>query len=115
MTKKPWRIPYPIVEVIWSDAASNSESWVDLDDIATPEQVNTTGFLVKETDVYVTVAASVSTEEDHIKTVGNTMTIPKGMIVSRREVKLSNARSKPRHKVRPEPITEEVHREPGEG
>lgn len=113
MTTPKWKIPYPIVEVIWDDAASNSQSWVDLDDIVEPEQVNTTGFLVKETDEYVTVAASVSNEEDHIKTVGNTMTIPKGMIVSRREVKIINARSKPRHKVRPEPVAEAVHREPG--
>lgn len=92
--KKPFRIPYPIVEIIWNDAASNSESWVDLDDVAEPETVNTTGFLVKETDTFVTVAASVSTMEDFIKTVGNTMTIPKGMIVSRREVRLTNARRK---------------------
>lgn len=115
MTKKPWRIPYPLVEVIWNDAASNSETWVDIDDVVTPEQVVTTGFLVKECSDYITVAASVSNEEDHIKNVGNTMTIPKGMIVSRREVKIINARSKPRHKVRPEPIAEEVHRKSSEG
>lgn len=110
-----WRIPYPIVEVIWEDAASNSESWVDLDDIAEPEKVNTTGFLVKETDVYVTVATSVSMEEDKIKTVGNTMTIPKGMIVSRREVRVTNARSKSRNKLRTKPCPKEIHREQSKG
>jgi hypothetical protein len=87
-----WKIPYPLVEIIWSDATSNSDSWVHLDDIATPEQINTTGFLVKEADDYVTVAASVSTQEETIGTVGNTMTIPKGMIVSRREVRIAKAR-----------------------
>lgn len=111
MSKAKWKIPYPLVEVIWDDAASNSASWVDVDDVAKPEQVNTTGFLVKETDTYITVAGSVSNDEENIKNVGSTMTIPKGMIVSRREVKISNARSKPRHKVRTEPTTEAVHRE----
>lgn len=110
-----WKIPYPLVEVIWDDASSNSESWTHLDDIVTPERVNTTGFLVKETDVFITVAASVSAVEDYIETVGNTMTIPKGMIVTRREVRIVNARSKPRHKLHTQPGAEEVHREPSKG
>lgn len=110
-----WKIPYPLVEVIWNDAASNSESWVHLDDIIKPEQVNTTGFLVKETNEYLTVAASVSNQEEFIETVGNTMTIPKGMIVSRREVKVTNASRKPRHKVHTKPSAEEVHREQSKG
>lgn len=110
-----WKIPYPLVEVIWEDASSNSESWVHLDDIAQPEVVNTTGFLVKETESFLTVAASVSQEEKFIETVGNTMTIPKGMIKSRREVRLVNARSKSRHKLHTEPASKEVHREQGKG
>lgn len=104
-----WKIPYPLVEVIWDDASSNSESWTHLDDIVTPERVNTTGFLVKETDEFITVAASVSAVEDYIDTVGNTMTIPKGMIVTIRKVRLVNASSKPRHKLHPKPSAEEVH------
>lgn len=104
-----WKIPYPLTEVIWDDAASNSESWVHLDDVIQPERVNTTGFLVKETEDYITIAASVSAIEDYIETVGNTMTIPKGMIVSRREVRIVNARSKSRHKLHTKPGTEEVH------
>lgn len=115
MTKrKAFKIPYPLVEIIWDDAASNSESWVNLSDIQEPERVNTTGFLVKETDEYLTVANSVSAEEDFIDTVGNTMTIPKGMIISRREVRIANVR-KPKHKVHPKPAATEVHREQGEG
>lgn len=86
--------PYPLIEVIWNDASSNSESWVHLNDIAVPEKVNTTGFLVKETDDYITVANSVPVDEADNETVGNTMTIPKGMIVSRRHVRIVNARSK---------------------
>lgn len=94
MKDRKFKIPYPLIEVIWNDASSNSESWVHLNDIATPEQVNTTGFLVKETDEYITVAASIANHPEEIETVGNTMTIPKGMIVSRREVRIVNARRK---------------------
>lgn len=86
--------PYPFVEIIWDDAASNSETWVTTDDITGPEQVITRGWLVKEEEKFIAVAASVANEAIENETVGNTMTIPKGMIVSRRELKLSTARPK---------------------
>ncbi len=87
-----WKIPYPLVEIVWDDATSNSDSWVHLDDISAPERVNTTGFLVKETEAAVTIAGSVAAYEDSIGTVGNTMTIPKGMIHSRRLLKFVRPR-----------------------
>lgn len=96
---KPYAPPYPFVEIIWDDAASNSETWVTAEQITGPEQVITRGWLVKETDTFVALAGSVANEdldEDH---VGNTMTIPKGMIVSRRELRLSTARPKKPPKV----------------
>lgn len=89
-----YKPPYSFVEVIWDDAASNTEAWVGVNDIAAPEQVITRGWLVKETDTYVSVAASVSNEELHEETVGNTMTIPKGMIASRRELTVSTKKTK---------------------
>jgi hypothetical protein len=107
--------PYPFVEVIWDDAASNSEAWVHKDDIAAPEQVITRGWLIKEDERSIAVASSVSNIEEFEDTVGNTMTIPKGMIVSRRNIKVANARSKSRHNVHPKSGTEEVHREPRKG
>lgn len=96
---KPYAPPYPFVEVIWDDAASNSDTWVNTADIATPEQVITRGWLVKETSTYVSIASSVSNEADHEDNVGNTMTIPKGMVVSRRDLKLTTARPKKPPKV----------------
>jgi len=69
-------------------------SWTSIKDIAAPEQVITRGWLVKETDKAVSVAASVSNEDLHEEVVGNTMTIPVGMIVSRRELTLSTKRGK---------------------
>ncbi len=89
-----WKIPYPLVEIIWDDATSNSDTWVHVDNISTPERVNTTGFLVKETEIAVTVAGSVAAEEHGVQTVGNTMTIPRGMIVSRREIRVTKSRKK---------------------
>lgn len=91
---KTYKPPYPFVEIIWDDASSNSESWTSIKDIAAPEQVMTRGWLVKETDSYVSVASSVPNEDLHEEIVGNTMTIPVGMIVSRRELSLSTRKVK---------------------
>lgn len=98
-TKKPYAPPYPFIEIVWDDASSNSETWVTADAIAAPEQVITRGWLVKETETFVSIAGSVANESLEEDYVGNTMTIPKGMIVARRELKLSTARPrKPRVK-----------------
>jgi hypothetical protein len=91
-SSKPYAPPYLFVEIVWDDAASNAETWVTTDAITGPEQVITRGWLVKETDKYVAIAGSVANEAIENETVGNTMTIPLGMIVSRRELKLSSAR-----------------------
>jgi hypothetical protein len=86
--------PWPFIEVIWDDAASNSKTWVTVGEVTGPEQVITRGWLVKETDSYIAIAGSVPNEDLDELTVGNTMTIPKGMIVSRRDLKLLTARPK---------------------
>jgi hypothetical protein len=92
--EKSYRPPYKYAEIVWDDASSNSASWVAISDIAAPEQVITRGWLVKETDAFVSLAASVSNEDLAEEIVGNTMTIPKGMIVSRRYLKLTTIREK---------------------
>lgn len=112
---KSYRPPYKFIEVIWDDAASNSDAWVHKDDIALPEQVITRGWLIKEDERSVAIASSVSNVEEFEDTVGNTMTIPRGMIISRRELKVSNASVKLRHKVHTKSSPEEVHREPSQG
>lgn len=89
-----WKNPYPLIEVVWVDSTSHPDTWVAIEDIPDPARVNTTGFLVKETAVYIVVASSVSDEEDAIQTVGNTMTIPIGMIVSRTAIKIARARKR---------------------
>jgi hypothetical protein len=93
-------VPYKFVEIIWDDASSNSESWANIKDIAEPEQVISRGWLVKETgepgsiEGYVCVAASLSNEELAEEVVGNTMTVPRGMIVSMRELSVRTTKPK---------------------
>lgn len=111
---RPYAPPYKLVEIIWDDAASNASTWVHKDNMEHPEQVVTVGWLIKEDDKAVYTASSIANDKEHEDDVGNTMVIPKGMIVSRREVKLTNARSKPRHILHPQSNTKEVHREPSE-
>lgn len=89
--KAPYKPPYKFVEVVWEDAASNSETWVTAKEITAPEEVITRGWLVRDEPKYVAVASSVSNEdleEDH---VGNTLTIPRGMIMTMRELRLTTA------------------------
>lgn len=90
--RKPYVPPYPLVAVVWNDAASNSETWVTLAEIAGPEQVITVGWLVKEAADSITIAGSVANEAIHNETVGNTMTIPIGMIVSRHVLRPAHGR-----------------------
>jgi hypothetical protein len=89
---KPYVPPFPFIEIIWDDAASNSATWVDIADVCKPEQVVTRGWLVVETDDYVSIVSSVSNDEANERNVGNVMTVPKGMIVKRRELSVMTRR-----------------------
>lgn len=107
------KLPFDtFMEVVWDDAVSN-DGWVDVEEDAKPERIVSRGWLIKETDSYLLLAGAVY--ERHGKTIGSTQTIPTGMIVSRRKLKVSNASSNIRHKVHPKPSAEEVHREPSKG
>jgi hypothetical protein len=85
--KGPYLPPYPLVEIIWNDAASNPTTWVPLEDIEGHEQVRSVGFLVKEGGDFIALAGSVSNEDIEDETVGNTLSIPRGMIVSTRTIR----------------------------
>lgn len=96
---KPYKVPHRLVEVCWDDAASNSETWVDLKTLeGAPELVVTVGFLVKETAKAYVVAGSVANEDIEDETVGNTMIIPKGMVTSFRYVRLETVKPKAKRK-----------------
>lgn len=102
----------PFMEIEWLDASSE-DGWIDKDTDLSPPVMLTRGWLYRETDTYVVLINSMSKDEEG--QVGGSNTIPKGMIVATRKLKVSNASSKPRHKVHPKPGAEELHREPSKG
>lgn len=107
------KLPFEtFIEVVWDDAVSN-DGWVSVDTDATPERVVSRGWLIRREDTYIVLAGAIY--ESHGNTIGSTQTIPIGMIVSERELKVTNARSKLRHKLHTEPGAEEIHREPRKG
>jgi hypothetical protein len=101
-------------EVVWDDAASN-DGWVDVDADTTPERIVTRGWLIRKTETYLTLAASQHLSDENKNRVGSTQTIPCGMIVSKRKLKVTNASSKSRNNLRTKPGAEELHREPSKG
>lgn len=109
-----YKPPYKSVEVIWNDAASNSATWVHVSEVQRPEQVNTRGWLVHDEPDFITIASSVSNEDLEEDIVGNTMTIPRGMIVSIKELRVVNVRNRSQDRLHAKPGPKEVHREPGE-
>ena len=89
MLKLKWRY----VEVVWDDATSHNESWVHKDEEVTPETVVTRGWLVADKETYVSIASSVSIDPDD-EVVGNVATIPRGMIKTMRELRVSTVKAK---------------------
>ena len=82
---------YSFVEVIWDDAVANCEAWVHPSELGSPETVITRGWLVREDERALYVAGSIALEATEHDTVGGTMTIPKGMVRERREIRLRAA------------------------
>ncbi|WP_315728721.1 MULTISPECIES: hypothetical protein [unclassified Bradyrhizobium] len=90
---KPYVPPHPFVEVIWDDASSKTE-WVPPADAGGLERVLTRGFLVKEDNRMIAIAGSVAGEQVEVETVGDVISIPKGMIVARRELVVAAKRAR---------------------
>lgn len=80
--------PYPLVEVVWDDAATES-GWQDPALALQDQHVTTVGFLVKETPKYFLIASTFA--DAHVNA---TIQIPVGMIVSRRDVTLKSKPAK---------------------
>jgi len=80
---------FPFVEVVWDDATVTGGAWVGLDDISDPERVISRGWLVKENEAALYLAASVANEDMEEHTVGNVMTIPVGMVITRRVLRIT--------------------------
>lgn len=76
------------MEVEWLDASSE-DGWVDHTTDLSPPVMVTRGWLYKDEPSYLVLVNSLSRDDKEI--VGGTNTIPKGMIVSFRKLKVSNA------------------------
>lgn len=88
---------YRYVEVMWDDAVSNSQTWAHLDDIAKPERIITRGWLVVDEPSYVSIASSVcGTDGVYEGVVGNTLTVPRGMIVDMFDISATRKRARKR-------------------
>lgn len=71
---------YPIVEVIWEDAAAFAIEWAEKIEIKS-RKVTTVGYLVSESDDALSLVQMINTEQ-----VGHGMVIPKSCILSWRDI-----------------------------
>lgn len=80
------RHPWPYVEVRWIDATSES-SWKSSDELPNTTPVLSRGWLVRQTKVCITLAASIASLDEKPEQVtdkldcGEIITIPKGCII----------------------------------
>lgn len=80
------------MEVTWLDASSE-DGWISQETDLSPPRMVTRGWLYKETDTYIVLVNSQNTNSDQ-EIVGGSNSIPKGMIVSSRKLRVSSVRSK---------------------
>lgn len=74
-TKRP-KQQYPLVEVIWDDAAGLRHGWMDEKEELKPQLVLSVGFLIQETDDHIVIAMDTDQEGAH----NGRSQIPRGMI-----------------------------------
>lgn len=76
--------PYPLVEVVWDDAA-NDNGWEIASEVEMGEElVMTVGFLIKKTRKHILLAASLSKAGEGEYHTNTRQQIPCGMIKSMR-------------------------------
>lgn len=73
-----------IVKIKWLDSASDDGKWYDKEEYNSikPVVCKSVGFVLKETDKYITIAHSVSPDQ-----IAFTMAIPKFAIIKIKELK----------------------------
>ena len=78
--------PEDLILITWVDAATDGHGWRPIEKIRSlvPPTVLSVGWIVKETDDYVTI---ISSYMDNDNVDGDTL-IPKGMITSRQRLAL---------------------------
>ena len=79
---RPMKPPFPKVRVTWYDAFTVDE-WTSLTDYKiTPTKCVTEGLLIREDELYIAVAPTISRGEDGSWDACHFINIPRGMILA---------------------------------
>lgn len=82
MTGRRKKYPFPLVEVQWKDAQT-THGWESEDEhVFEVPVVTTIGFLIKENEDGLVIASTVGSDKTH----NSRITIPKGMVVTRKDL-----------------------------
>jgi hypothetical protein len=71
------KAPFPVVEVVWEDAASDAQGW-EVEVEVKIDIVMTIGFLIAESPAGLVIASTACDERSH----NSRMTIPRTMVKS---------------------------------
>ena len=79
-----------IKAIIWTDSCTSNQSWslaedIKEDDGIMPITILTVGFIVKATELYISVAQSYGEDTEQFC---NVMTIPRGCIINIKDIEL---------------------------
>ncbi len=80
-----WDSPYPAVWVLWRDAVTEN-GWGDPTKIGPPQECQTLGWLVSETEQDLVVALSLGFGSKGKVEVNGTVTIPRGWTEKMRKI-----------------------------
>ena len=76
---------FPLVKVRWEDIQSHDGPWVDMEEIPeyTPVTVETVGWIITDHEKYITLVSTLSDDQTF---TGSVCSIPKGCILSIRDL-----------------------------
>ena|SRR3990167_9591611 len=74
-TKRPFQ-DFPLVEIIWDDAAGLRHGWLSKTDPLVPQLALSVGFLIKEDNDHIVIAQDTDAEGSH----NGRSQIPRGMV-----------------------------------
>jgi len=81
---------YPLVEVVWDDAAGFRHGWTAKEEKLEPQLALSVGFLIRENDDHIMIASDTDAEGSHN---GRTQ-IPRGMVKKIRVLRKADKKEK---------------------
>lgn len=86
--KRPFQ-DFPLVEIIWDDAAGLRHGWLSKTDPLVPQLALSVGFLIKEDNDHIVIAQDTDAEGSH----NGRSQVPKGMV---KHIKVLRKADKPK-------------------